>query len=119
MSNGRKVLLYIVYLVLVIALGVGIFFAFHKSNDDKPVVKTPLTTKTQSPDAKNPVEKPETTQPSQSAEAAGKAIQSAFADNTPSSLANTGPGSVIALFAVTAVAGTLAYQRLLRSKFEK
>jgi hypothetical protein len=111
MSTARKLILYVIYFMVVLALGAAIIFAFTGDTPTKkPVVKAPGTIHyTNNPS--NPstdVQSP----PSPSTDTSGESVKAAIAAANPSAqLTNTGPGSTAAIFIVSVVAGSLFYRR--------
>jgi hypothetical protein len=130
MSTIRKFVLYAVYALVVIGLGLVIFFAFiHHSKPKAPIVQAPSGSQQVS---HNPVISPSTkplpkgTTSTPSPVTVGDTAKNAIASATatppaataPTStgtLTNTGPGSIWAIFAGSSLLAALAYRlRLLR-----
>ena len=108
----RKILLYALYFVIVVGLGVALIVSF--SHDAKaPTVPKP-------PSAQAPSRPPKPTTPpkvSDKAKAASEATKAAIASTTgTAALANTGPGSVAALFVGSSLVAGLVYNRHQRSR---
>lgn len=114
MSTARKLILYVIYFVVVVALGVAIIFAFSgKTPSKKPVIKAPGTVHytNNSPDSKSPSQA-QPTQASPATDTSGESVKAAIAAaNSPTRLTNTGPGNVVAMFIVSTIAGSLAFRR--------
>ena len=129
MSTARKLILYVIYFVIVIALGIAIILAFtHNGSKKSPVASAPkstrVTTKQSSPPKQpdNAPKSPATPDASApSTVAAGESARSAIASATaaPSALANTGPGNLVVLFGLTTVIGAAGYRRHLLSSDAK
>jgi len=110
MSTTRKLLLYALYFIIVVAIGATIILAFtHHSNGKTTVVKAPTTSQ------KSPKTSTQTgTTSSPATNTSGESVKAAIAGTKPNSqLTNTGPGNVVALFGLTAVASSLVYRRRL------
>lgn len=140
----RKVVLYALYAVVVAGLLVSIILAFHqKANAPKP--KTPSTAQQKQPKPERQQKQQATSKPENNRTAQGTTPGSASQQSKPSynapspapstsslgkgqqpaapatgpdgqPLTNTGPGEVIALFAGSALAGTVAYSLHQRRK---
>lgn len=114
MSTARKLVLYVIYFVVVVALGVAIIVAFTGSTPTKkPVVKAPGTARRDNNSANsNSPSQAQSAPPSPGTDTSAESVKAAIAAaNPPAQLTNTGPGSTAAIFIVSAVAGSLAYRR--------
>lgn len=110
MKRYKKDFLYFLYLVIVIALIVGIALFFHDRHQNDTSHKTPATT---AHPAGSSVSSSGTTKlaaPSDSAQSSSSASKAA---TTPAPLNNTGPGNVFGVFAVASIGGAWLYRRKL------
>jgi flagellar basal body-associated protein FliL len=109
MSTARKLILYVIYFVVVVALGAAIIFAFTGSSPaKKPVAKAPHAVHY----TNNPAADTQSAPASATAGTSGESVKAAIAAaNPPAQLTNTGPGSTAAIFIVSTVAGSLLYRR--------
>jgi cytoskeletal protein RodZ len=118
MSTGRKILLYVLYFVAVVALGVIVILAFTHHGATKPPIKHPGDSKTQ---AEKPTATPTQSSPKSPAtsdsstdgtDQVGAAARDAVNKaKTDAQLANTGPGSTAAIFVGASIAGAVVYRR--------
>ena len=123
MSTARKLILYIVYFIVLIALGVGVFLSLTNHDTKKvPVAKAPHSVSKRpsqsqkSDDTSQTPASPATTSPT--TVTAGESTRSAIdsAASAAPELANTGPGSILSLFVLTSVAAAIVYrERLIRT----
>ena len=125
MSTARKLLLYVIYFIIIIALGITIILAFtHHDSKKSPAASAPKSTrlepkKTDQPKPTDRAPKSPATSESSSPStvAAGESTRSAIASATavPAVLANTGPGNLLLLFGLTTVVAAAGYRRHLIS----
>jgi cytoskeletal protein RodZ len=128
MWTGRKLLLYVLYIILVVALGSAIILAFTNQKPvNKPLAKAPTHSQAAKTNQDQPAPvkpsptpaSPSQTTPASDTTAAAAATKAAIAANqsaTNTQLTNTGPGSTIALFAVvTVLAIAYSYRRQLQN----
>jgi cytoskeletal protein RodZ len=120
MSTARNLILYVVYFVVVVALGAAIIFAFTGTTPTKkPVVKAPGTIHYTNNPSKQPHSNPSSTTPdaqstptSTATNTSGESVKAAIAAaNPPAQLTNTGPGSTAAIFIISTVTASLLYRR--------
>jgi len=118
MSAGRNVLLYIVYFLIVVAIGVGVIFGFtHHSSTKQPAKKSgsSQTATDQGSSTKSDTSNDDTanspSSPAPASSGAADATRSAINGASGSQLANTGPGSVSAVFIGATLLGALGYRR--------
>ena len=109
MSTTRKLILYALYFLMIVALGATVIVAFtHHSATKTPVVKVPTTIHQP---VNSPAE-PEATTTSTATNTSGESVKSAIAAaNGSTQLTNTGPGDTLALFGVTVIASSYLYRR--------
>ncbi|MFI5270973.1 MAG: hypothetical protein ACHQT9_02935 [Candidatus Saccharimonadales bacterium] len=109
----RRILLYILYIVIVAGLIVGIALAFRPSNTSNS--SNGKSSSSQPTTATIPSEG--TSQKSGSSKSSTsnqiKSATQSTAGSSSTSLANTGPGDVFAVFAVSSVAATLFWRHKL------
>lgn len=116
MTVSRKLILYIVYSVVVVALAVGIIVTFNHHNHKRPVVKAPSGSQTVQPGRRTTPNSgsPADSSPSSTAPqaTAGASTRTALNGSANSPLADTGPGSSLVIFLVATGLGAWGYRRL-------
>lgn len=125
MTTGRKILVYGLYAVIVVGLGLAIVLALtHESGNKVAKSKAPTSSQkttnqstdkaTQTPKQTNPVQTPAENSPS--SQAAGSAARTAIgnspaaaAPNSSDQLVKTGPGNMTSMFIATALFAGIAF----------
>ncbi len=123
MSTARKLILYVIYFVIIVALGIVIILAFTQHDSKKnPIAAGPKVIRVapSKPDQPIPSDNtsrspatPPSTAPSTAT--AGESTRSAIVSATtaPTALANSGPGDVLLLFGLTTLVAAAGYRRHL------
>ncbi len=114
MATGRKLILYVLYFIFVVAVGVTLLVAFRHNNPKKPTAK-PIagnhTISTPNVAPKPAVKSPADSPSNPTTVAAGQATRTALNQPaSPTKLVNTGPGSSLAIFGLVSILSAIGFR---------